>query len=249
MRTEWVGRNPKKDSLRKQIWTMLKETGIAVDDPFNEIPNFVGAEAAAANLRKMEIWKRARVVKCNPDHAQIPVRRMALEDGKLLYMAVPQLVDEMCFVEVTAESLENIGKKATDAETWEGALKYGRPVSFEEMVHIDLAVVGCVAVTLEGSRIGKGGGFADLEFGILRHYKLVDKDTSILTTVPDEVIVDLALIPLQEHDTFLNYIITPKAVYPIDNKRQQPSGIHWESVQPDQLEEIPILKKLQKLLF
>jgi len=246
MRTEWVGRNPQKDNLRNQIWTMLKDTGIAVGNPFNEIPNFVHAEQAAGNLRNMDVYKKAKVVKCNPDDAQIPIRRMALEDGKLLYMAVPQLVEEKCFVELTAETLRKIGKTPSDAATWEAALQLGRLVSFEEMQYIDIAVVGCVAVTLEGGRIGKGGGFADLEFGILRHFKLIDQETVILTTVPDEVIVDSSLIPLQDHDTFLNYIITPKAVYPTQATKPQPRGINWDDVQADQLEEIPILRALKK---
>lgn len=247
MRTEWVGRNSQKDKLRKDIWTKLKETGIAIGDPFNEIPNFVGAEEAAARLRELDIWKKATVVKCNPDHAQIPVRRMALEDGKILYMAVPQLVDEKCFVELTKEALAEKGKLPSDAETWEAALKLGKKIAFEDMTHIDIAVVGCVAVTIEGARIGKGGGFADLEFGILRYYHLIDEATEILTTVHDEVIVELSEIPLQEHDTFLNYIITPSAVHKVDVKRPQPEGIHWESVQDDQLQEIPILLKLKKM--
>ena len=247
MRTEWVGRNTQKDNLRRDMWTKLKETGIAVGDPFNEIPNFIGADQAAARLQRMDIWKRAKVVKCNPDHAQIPVRRMALEDGKLLYMAVPQLVDEKCFVELTVESLAAKGKTPADAETWEGALEYGKQVTFEQMVHIDIAVVGCVAVTLEGARIGKGGGFADLEFGVLRHYRLIDDHTTIITTVHDMVIVDVEDIPLQDHDTFLHYIITPTATHTITMTRPQPGGIHWESVQEDQLEEIPILQKLKKL--
>lgn len=247
MRTEWVGRNSQKDNLRKEIWTRLKETGIAVGDPFNEIPNYVGADEAAARLREMDMWKKAKVVKCNPDHAQIPVRRMALEDGKTLYMAVPQLVDEKCFVELTAKSLAAKGKTPSDAETWEGALELGKQVAFEEMMHIDIAVVGCVAVTLEGARIGKGGGFADLEFGVLRYYQLIDESTEIITTVHDMAIVDLEEIPLQDHDTFLNYIITPTTVYMIDIHRTQPEGIHWESVQEDQLLEIPILRKLKEL--
>lgn len=247
MRTEWVGRNVDKDRLRNEIWTKLSEQNVAIGSPFNEIPNFVGSEEAASLLRQSSLWKNAKVVKCNPDNAQIPVRRMAIEDGKILYMAVPQLTDERCFVEITKESLEAKGKGAKDAETWQLGMENGSLLYFEEMQHIDIAVVGCVAVTKEGSRIGKGGGFADLEFGALRYYNLIDDSTAILTTVHDYSVVANNRIPIQKHDTFLNYIYTPTTFYKVETKRKQPSGIEWEMVQEDQLNEIPILRKLKEL--
>ncbi len=245
MRTEWAGRNPTKDSLRNHIWDMLVTEKISIGDPHNEIPSFINADIAAERLSSLEIWKIAKVVKCNPDDAQIPVRLKALEDGKVLYMAVPQLVDEQCFVELNRHDLLNRGVKLEDASDWKGGLKYGHLIPFEEMQSIDIAVVGCVAVTRQGARIGKGGGFADLEFGILRYFQLIREDTSIVTTVHDKVILDDELIPLQTHDTFLTHIVTPEKVLEIEAERSQPAGILWDYVQADQLAEIPILRKLQ----
>ena len=57
---------------------------------WSRISNWVGAEVAAKRLSELDIWKRAKVVKCNPDPPQIPVRLRALYDGKLLYMPVPE---------------------------------------------------------------------------------------------------------------------------------------------------------------
>ena len=39
-------------------------------------------------------WHAARVIKGNPDKAQRPVRRQALAEGKVVYMAVPRLKQE-----------------------------------------------------------------------------------------------------------------------------------------------------------
>ena len=47
------------------------------------IPNFAGAKLAAEKLASHRAWKRARVVKANPDSPQTHGRRLALEDGKL----------------------------------------------------------------------------------------------------------------------------------------------------------------------
>ena len=35
-----------------------------------------------------------------------------------------------------------------------------------ELAPVDLVVTGCVAVGVDGARLGKGGGFADLEFAL-----------------------------------------------------------------------------------
>ena len=64
-------------------------------------------------------------VKSNPDKAQRPLRQQALEEGKLLYMAVPRLRDEKCFVE-----LDPAVMACTPAQgsTISGAFRHGRPV-------------------------------------------------------------------------------------------------------------------------
>jgi 5-formyltetrahydrofolate cyclo-ligase len=73
---------------------------------FGHIPNFVGAQKAAQRLAALPIWQRAKAIKCNPDSPQIPVRLRVLQDGKRLYMAVPRLTSTRCFVELTAEDLQ-----------------------------------------------------------------------------------------------------------------------------------------------
>jgi hypothetical protein len=55
------------------------------------LSNFVGADLAAKRLSDLDEWRRACVIKCNPDPPQIPVRLRALYDGKLLFSPVPYL--------------------------------------------------------------------------------------------------------------------------------------------------------------
>jgi 5-formyltetrahydrofolate cyclo-ligase len=54
------------------------------------IPDFAGADLAAVRLSALPVWKSAAVIKAMPDRAQEPVRRRALQDGKLVYMAAPK---------------------------------------------------------------------------------------------------------------------------------------------------------------
>jgi 5-formyltetrahydrofolate cyclo-ligase len=243
--TGWIGRNANKDALRDEIWGLLKREGVAPIEPFGHIPSFVGAEQAAERLAELPIWRRARVIKCNPDTAQIPVRLRALQDGKRLYMAVPQLKTERCFVELSADDLRRRGADLADAATAKGALEHGRPVAFEEMQPIDLVVTGCVAVARDGGRTGKGAGFADLELGMLRQYGLVRPGTPIVTTVHPLQIVDGARLPMLPHDSALDWIVTADEAIETHTPYPQQAGLDWDAVLPDQIASIPVLRRLR----
>ena len=57
-------------------------------------------------------------------------------------------------------------------------------------VKIDLYVVASVAVSTNGVRLGKGRGFAELEWAILKELGLVDADTLVATTVHQAQIIE-----------------------------------------------------------
>jgi 5-formyltetrahydrofolate cyclo-ligase len=238
--------HPDKDNLRAEIWSLLKEQGVSPREPFGHIPTFVGSEKAAERLAALPIWQRANAIKCNPDSPQIPVRLRALQDGKRLYMAVPRLTNTRCFVELTAEDLQQRNIPLEDAAIARKALTYGRLVSFEEMQAIDLVMVGCVAVTRNGGRTGKGAGFADLELAMLKEFGLVQSDTPIVTTVHPLQIVEEERLPMQAHDWALNWIVTPEEAIETNTTYLRPIGLDWDAIRPEQFKKIPILRQLKE---
>jgi len=248
VKTNWSGYHPDKDDLRDEVWSLLKQQGVAIRDPFGHIPNFVGTQKAAERLAGLPIWQRAKAIKCNPDSPQFPVRLRALQDGKRLYMAVPRLTNTRCFVELTAEDLQQRNIPLEEAAIARKALTYGRLVSFEEMQAIDLVMVGCVAVTRNGGRTGKGAGFADLELAMLKEFGLVQSDTQIVTTVHPLQIVEEERLPMQAHDWALNWIVTPEEVIETNTTYSRPAGLDWDSIRPEQFKKIPILRKLREQL-
>lgn len=242
----WSGRNTDKDRLRAEIWTMLEDSGLNIGPVWSRISNWVGAEQAAKNLSELEIWKRARVVKCNPDPPQIPVRLRALYDGKQLYMPVPEFGSgELPWVLLDPAQLERDGVQFELAATSQGAVRVGRKLGFEDMAPLDLAVCGCVAVTRAGGRTGKGGGFADLELGLFRDLGKITDETPIVTTIHSSMIVEDDRLPIMAHDSLLNWIVTEKEAIQTRPGHGQPGGVHWDLVQPDQLEDIWFLKDLK----
>ena len=246
MKTDWIGYHHDKDKLRTEIWSLLKQQAASVGDSFGHIPNFVGAQMAAEKLAALPIWQQAKTIKCNPDSPQIPVRMRALQDGKRLYMAVPRLTDDRCFVELTAEDLQRQSVSIAESAIARKALTCGKLVSFEEMEPIDLVIIGCVAAGRSGGRTGKGAGFADLELAMLTEFGLVEIDTPIVTTVHSLQVVEDSRLPMQVHDWALNWIITAEEVIETNTIYPRPTGLNWDSIRPEQWEQIPILRKLNE---
>lgn len=244
----WKGRNEKKDALRATIWSRLEHTGAAVGTPWSCIPNYVGAEKAAAQLAVLPFWKRANIVKSNPDKPQIPIRLRALQEGKLVYTPVPELVRDFPFILLDPDVLARRGVPFEVAATSEGAMKVGKRVQFEEMKLLDIVVVGCVAVTRAGGRTGKGGGFADLELGIFRELNLVKPHTPIVTTVHPIQVVDNEELIMLAHDTPLDWIVTTEETIETRTAYEKPTAMDWEAVRPDQYRNIPFLAELRDSL-
>jgi 5-formyltetrahydrofolate cyclo-ligase len=244
----WAGRNSDKDALRKEVWGVLETTAVNIGPVWSRIPNFAGADLAAWNLARVPEWQTARVVKCNPDPPQIPVRLRALHDGKIVYAPVPELTQGFPFVRLDPDVLKAKGVEFETAATAQGFLAHGEPVEFEAMEFLDFVVVGCVAVTRAGGRTGKGGGFADLELGIFRELGKIGADTPIATTVHSSQVVDDRRLPMMGHDSALHFIATEKELIDTNTPYKQPAGVDWDRVQPDQYENIPFLKSLRERL-
>jgi 5-formyltetrahydrofolate cyclo-ligase len=227
------------------VWGALERQGVAIGPTFDRIPNFVGADVAAWRLAQTAEWKAARVVKCNPDPPQIPVRLRALYDGKLLFAPVPYLTKGFPYLRIDPDKLAAKGVDFETAATAQGFLAHGEPVGFEDMPKLDFCVVGCVAVTRAGGRTGKGAGFADLEQGIFRELGLVNEATPIATTVHSLQVVEEAAVVMESHDSALHYIATPDERIEVRALRPQPTGVDWTKVRPDQFEDIPFLAALK----
>jgi len=244
----WQGRNVNKDALRNRIWTELETSGLGIAPIREAISNFLGAEQAAQRLAEMPFWKSARVVKSNPDNPQIPVRLRALQDGKLLYTPVPELVLDFPFLELDPAELQKKGVSFEEAATIKGAMQYGKRVQFTEMQPMEVLIVGSVAATPAGGRTGKGGGFADLELGIFREVGTIAPNAVLLTTVHDIQVVSDEELPMQEHDSPLDWVITPTRALQTNTTYSQPKGLVWDAIQPDQYRDIPFLTELAKKL-
>lgn len=230
-----------KRSLRERIWAELERSGAArFPGAEGRIPNFEGAEAAADRLASTKEWKLARVVKANPDSPQLPVRQRALAEGKLVYMAVPKLAKPEPFIELDPDRIKTQPRRAASIK---GAAKHGKRVRIEDMEKIDLVVCGTVATNRKGIRIGKGGGYSDLELALLTEVGLVTKDTTLATTVHPIQLLDEELAET-EHDFRLSRIATPGEILRTGRYAKKPRGIFWDELDDAKISSIPVLARL-----
>ena len=238
MRDKWA--------IRESVWTALETARVVRGRSVHDrIPNFIGSEQAAVLASELPEWVAAHAIKSNPDQAQRPLRRMALEQGKLLYMAVPRLRDERVFIELDPSRPEVEPAKAS---TISGAFKVGRPVYVHEMQPIDLVISGSVAVNSQGVRIGKGGGFADLEYGLASAAGVVKPGTPVISTVHPMQLLDEDL-PWTQHDVPLDIVVTTENVIRCGAGNEglpRPTGIYWEDLDERKIRSIPLLVKLRQ---
>lgn len=229
-----------KEDIRNRVWALMEREGVSRPPlPIrHRIPNFVGAERAAERLRDLRAFRAAEVVKANPDSPQSPVRRLALSAGKLLIMPTPRLRRGFLLIDPKRLPPGAIGMAATI----KGAFKFGRELSLDEAPRIDFIVVGSVAVAPDGSRLGKGGGYSEIEYGMLRELGLIDEGTPIATTVHDIQLV--SEIPMEDHDLTVDYIATPTKLLETRGNRRRPKGILWDRLPKGAIEGMPILLRL-----
>lgn len=229
-----------KDEIRQRVRARMQGAGVACFPGVNSsLPNFVGANGAAELLCELPMWRRAKVLKINTDAPQLPVRRAALRDNKVIYVAIPRLRGERCFVELDPQRL---GTQILRVANLRGALQLGRVIPPQEMRTIDLIVCGSMAVTRQGARIGNGGGYGDLEYALLRTEGKIREYTPIVTTVhPLQVVEDR--LPMRGHDIPIDFIITPSQVLAAPSLHPRPRGIIWEILREERILTIPLLRK------
>jgi len=228
-----------KNQIRKYIWDKLVELGLAKfpTPPHGRIPNFIGVEDSAIKIINLSIFRNAKVIKVSPDSPQRLIREAALRHNKILIMPTPRIREGFLLL-----NPRRLSCSYSAASTIRGAFKYCSKVHPEELPELDLIVTGSVAVTESGRRIGKGGGYSELEYGILREYNKVSENTPIATNVHDIQIVNW--LPKDPYDITVDYIATPTRLIKVVNREKRPPGILWEYLKTEKINEIPILMEM-----
>jgi 5-formyltetrahydrofolate cyclo-ligase len=228
-----------KAQWRQRIRARLKRAGVTRFPALSHhAPNFQGAEQAAQLLRELPMWKRARVVKFDSDPPQLALRRAALKEKKIIYLTIPRLRGERCFIELDPERL---GRRILRASSLTAARRLGRLLGPQEVQLVDLVVCGSVAVSRDGARLGPGGGYSDLAYALLRSSGKIREHTPVVTTVHPLQVTDRSL-PMDLHDIPVDFVITPTQMIAVPSSYARPSGLIWGLLTDERISAIPLLR-------
>jgi 5-formyltetrahydrofolate cyclo-ligase len=229
-----------KAAARQAVWDLLAARKVArfPFPPHGRIPNFAGARQAAERLLAHPLFERVRVIKVNPDSPQRWVRQLALERGITVITPTPRLKGAFRRLDPAIIPRERYG----EAATLKRGGKWGEDLTLARMPKVDLVVMGSVAVTRDGRRLGKGHGYADLEYALLR--ELGNPPVPIATTVHRLQILDD--FPVAAHDAPVALIATPEALFEVKRQRRPPRGIDWTKLPREALQEMPVLRELKR---
>jgi 5-formyltetrahydrofolate cyclo-ligase len=113
------------------------------------------------------------------------------------------------------------------------------------MEPVDLVVTGCVAVGEDGARLGKGGGFSDLEFALAAAAGLVGARTIVATTVHELQVRRAGEIPTTAHDIAVDLVVTPGGVIRPARGRRRVPKLDWRELSDEKIAAIPLLGRLR----
>jgi 5-formyltetrahydrofolate cyclo-ligase len=232
--------------LRRIVWNRLEQVA-RPDSRFHLdfgsfIPDFEGSERCTESIRDLREYRESSTVVVMPDNNLEGFRQEALADGKRLLACTYSMARG--FVLLEADRIA--GRDRALAATLDGMERFGRPLLLRElraMGAIDLLVTGAAAVSREGVHFGKGHGYLDIEWGLLREIGLVGQDTPVVVSVHDCQVV-AERVPHAPYDVTVDVIVTPREVIRC-RPLVKPPGIFWDRLPREFAETRPYFAELE----
>jgi 5-formyltetrahydrofolate cyclo-ligase len=233
--------------VRERIWDRLRPLA-KPDARFHldfaqVIPDFEGSADAIDRVMSQPHVRDASYAFVTPDNVLSGLRRRLLETGKTLVVATHDI--RRGFYLLDPKTIP--AGLALYASWLDGLEHFGQQISLAGIAargRFDFLVTGASAVSIDGTRFGKGHAFFDLEWGMFSELGLVDDNTPVIAVVHDAQVVEEQLYP-SETDIRVDAIATPTRYIELHRGRR-PRGIQWPVLDPEVIASIPPLQELQR---
>lgn len=244
--------SPLRADTRERVWNELREVA-RPDSRFawdfsSFIADYEGSDEGANRLLQLAEDRGYSTWFITPDNNLDPLRKRLIEAGTPFVM--PTYGIRRGFLRLDPADVPS-GQEAF-AATLDGMNRYASEIPLQEMEAslepFDCMVTGASFVTRDGLRMGKGHGYFDLEWAMMRAVGLADENTAVVAVVHDVQILedvdgrDVAA----DHDTIVDAIVTPSQSILVDDPPPKPAGIRWPLLTRDAVEEMPPLETLWK---
>lgn len=235
-----------RNLTREKVWSELRNVA-RPDSRFHYnfaefIPDYEGGNEAVRRLTELPVFQQAQIIFITPDNNLNRLRQVAINRGLLVIM--PTYSIQRGFLQITRDDVPT-GQEVF-ASTLDGMDQFAKPISLAEIAQLgrlDLLVTGASVITHDGIRFGKGHGFFDLEWAMMREIGVVDEYTPVTAVAHDCQVVELSLQP-DTHDTIIDYIITPTRSIHVSSPYKKPQGINWQILPQEMRLGIPPLQQL-----
>ena len=198
-----------KEEARRFVWKKIEYFALPPSPLTGRIPNFKGSKRACERIRELKEYRESTTVFSAPDSPLLQARKVVLEDGKNLLAVKPRITG---FLLLKGEKFE--GKVSIKDVSIKGMIRNGIEIQEAELDEIDgveIFIQGCVAIDTKGNRIGKGSGYGDKEYELLKKHGLLDDCLYIVIAHEIQIFDDLSYL-MKEHDVKADVILTPTKI-------------------------------------
>jgi 5-formyltetrahydrofolate cyclo-ligase len=239
-----------KNTIRSQIWSELRKVAYP-DSRFHWdfssfIADYHGSDLCAQRIRELPAWQDAQSIFITPDNNLEPLRRGAMDDGKSFVMSTYGIARGFLYLDAQTVPPADRGWAAT----LDGMNRFGQLLTLVQLMRIDpfdVLVTGASAISMDGTRFGKGHGYFDLEWAMFSEVGHVAPNALVVAVGHDCQIVDVPL-PASEFDAGVDLIVTPTRTIPVDRgSDRRPGRVVWEKLEAGMEERIPPLQELRQL--
>jgi 5-formyltetrahydrofolate cyclo-ligase len=239
-----------RTEVRKRVWEKLRE--VAVPDSrfawdFSEfIADYEGSHSGAVRLLELAETNSWESWLVTPDNNLDPLRERLIERDMPYLM--PTYGIRRGFLGLDPDDVPS--GEAAFASVLDGMNRFAERQSLEELEEnhppLDVMVTGASFVTKDGLRMGKGHGYFDLEWAMLRQIGLATEETRVVAAVHDVQVLEEGRSDelVADHDTIVDYIVTPTQTYRVEDAPPKPEGIYWELLSQAEIQKTPPLKTL-----
>jgi 5-formyltetrahydrofolate cyclo-ligase len=248
------------DDNRKLIWARVYQDLLrhaVPDSRFNYdfmsfTPDFRGSQLATDRIADLECYKSASTILVTPDNSLESLRLRALQDGKKLLVATYRLRRGFILLDPAridaarlelAACLDGMEKPGT-----------GKAVSIaqirDEGIKIDMCATGGLVFNEQGVVIFEGQSLFEVQWAMLQDIKALGISARVVAVAHACQVVDETQLGMQKispdktGEVQCDYVVTPEKVFEIDAAVKPISGVDFDAVDPDALQNIPPLQEL-----
>ncbi|KAH7406252.1 hypothetical protein DE146DRAFT_651157 [Phaeosphaeria sp. MPI-PUGE-AT-0046c] len=249
------------DENRKLIWARVYQDLVRnaiPDSRFNYdflsfTPDFRGSATASSRVADLPCYKNARAVLITSDNSLERLRYQALKDGKKVLVGTYRL--RRGFVLLDPARIDHAMYEL--AASLDGMEKpgLGRAMSLaqlrDEGLNIDVCVTGGLVINEHGVVVYEGQALFEVQWALLQDVKVLGVSARVIAVAHACQVVNETLWGLEETkptktgEVQCDFVVTPEKVFKVEAPCRPTTGINFDTIDQDALNNIPPLQELK----